>query len=101
MKAFLTFASGLIILSLFAISAKAQNKDYVVTTKGDTIPCRVKHSLLGASTKYRTADTGDWKKINIDSIKAYSMSAKGILYRKVSVPNDDNTFMRVVEDGKI
>ena len=88
-----------VVSILSAISLKAQ--DYVITVKGDSIPCKVNKPLLGAY-KYKTSAMNESVKIKPEEIKEYYFSKRKELYR--SVFRDSTSypvFMTVVEKGPI
>jgi len=81
-----------------AVSLKAQ--DYVITAKGDSIPCKITRPLLG-NFRYKSADMADAVKINPEEIKTFYSAKRKALYRSVVLDSSDPVFMVVVEDGPI
>lgn len=97
---------GLIKISFFiaaifcCVTAKAQ-QDYVITTKGDTLHCKVNIPFIGGH-KYKAAGMADAVKISTDDIKEYYIARKKALF--LSVFKNGGTkreFMPVLEKGKI
>jgi hypothetical protein len=89
------------ITLLIAFNARAQEPDYVITLKGDTIRCKVSRSIFGAFS-YRVTVVDDSKRIKTNEIKEFNMAKKKTLYTLVH--RDDKNkpeFMEVVEKGKI
>jgi hypothetical protein len=92
-----TFIFAISMLS--AISLKAQ--DYVITVKGDSIPCKVNKPLLGAY-KYKGDGMSESVKIKPEVIKEFYFSKRKELYRSVFRDStSDPVFMTVVEKGPI
>ena len=92
------------ILVLASLSSKAQNKDYVVTIQGETLPCTITSSAFTHYGKYKTDQMDSPKEISMDEIKDYYISKDRTLYRKVlKRPGKPGSaqFMAVLENGKI
>lgn len=86
---------ALIIIACIS-SAKAQDSDYIITTKGDTI----KGQLNGRRFKAKGWDKA--KRISLDSILETYVAEDDILKRAVYNPNGtERIFMTVLENGKI
>lgn len=89
------------ILFCFALSVKAQTEDYVITSKGDTIHCKVSTSMVGLG-KYKSPEMGDAVKITIEDIKEFYIKRKDDRERAVAVEDRDQPFfMKVMENGPI
>ncbi|WP_183562694.1 nucleotidyltransferase [Mucilaginibacter sp. SP1R1] len=88
---------------LFTLSVKAQNQDYVITTKGDSIPCTIKIPLITCGDgNYKTTPNSHAIKIKPEDIKAYYISKKQTLYRAVIKEGKTKPdFLTVLETGKI
>lgn len=106
MKPLITKTLILMAITLFAFTAKAQQEDYVITTKGDSIKCKVITPFIG-SAKYKVEGTAGSKKIKIDEIKEYSITRNNQTFRSVVIKNagaffpKKPVFMTVIEKGKI
>lgn len=90
---------------LFALPATAQQDehalDYVITLKGDSIPCRIKIPLFG-NPRYEVAGINKANKIKPDEIKAYYIARKKTLWGSVfKNGKNERQFMTVIEKGKI
>jgi hypothetical protein len=92
-----------IVAALFALGVKAQSQDYVITTKGDSIPCTIKIPLITCGDgNYKTSATGPAIKIKPEEIKEYYISKKNTLYRAVVKEGKTKPgFLLVLETGKI
>ncbi|WP_183562696.1 hypothetical protein [Mucilaginibacter sp. SP1R1] len=89
------------VILLITFNARAQDQDYVITLKGDTIHCKVSKSIFGAFS-YKAPGMDDSKRIKIDDIKEFDIAKKKTLYTLVH--RDDKNkpeFMEVVEKGNI
>lgn len=87
------------ITLLVTFNASAQDQDYVITLKGDTIRCKVSKSIFGAFS-YETPEMNGSKRIKTNDIKEFIR--KKTIY--ASVHRDDKNkseFMEVVEKGVI
>lgn len=90
----------LITALMLTFNANAQS-DYVITVKGDSIPCRVRFSL-GGTSKYKTDTMRKFKKINSDEMTEFYIADKSALYRAVYIDNDKRpSFLLAIEKGKI
>ena len=88
-------------LICFLFSSKLLAQEYVITIKGDSIPCKIKFPF-GGSVKYKSDTMQKFNKVNTDEIKEYYSSDDSSLYRAVYVDNSKKpTFLEVVEKGKI
>jgi hypothetical protein len=75
--------------------------DYVITTKGDSIPCNINKPFFG-SIRYQGASMTKAQKIEPDAVKEYFRSKNNDLQRVVYKEDDtDPLFMKVIEKGKI
>jgi len=91
-----------VLTTLVSISAQAQDyPDYVITVKGDSIPCRITDPLIGRG-RYKDSTMPAAVRITADRIKEYYISDGKQLYRTVYI-NDDKIpeFLRVLENGTI
>lgn len=98
MKNLITRVLIVATISTAAFKANAQ-KDYIITVKGDTIPCTISTSLSG---KERYKINGEATRIKPGAIREYYIAHKSL--RERSVYPDGNTlpvFMIVVEEGPI
>jgi len=83
-----------------AIPSKEQT-DYVITVKGDSIPCKITTPLIG-KPKYKVDSTSDSKKIKPNEIREYYIAHKD--FRERSVYTDSTSkpiFLSVIEKGRI
>jgi hypothetical protein len=92
-----------IAASLFTLGVKAQSQDYVITTKGDSIPCTIKIPLITCGDgNYKASANGPSIKIKPEEIKEYYISKKNTLYRSVIKEGKTKPeFLLVLETGKI
>ncbi|MBV8390951.1 MAG: hypothetical protein JO080_14195 [Mucilaginibacter sp.] len=96
MKLFIKFFLPALIITSFISSAKAQDNDYIITLKGDTI----KGQLSGKRFKAKGWDKA--KRISLDSVKETYVAEDDILKRAVHNAFDgERVFMTVYENGKI
>lgn len=96
MKPFIKLFLPALIIIFFISSARAQDNDYIITTKGDTI----KGQLNGRRFKAKGYDKA--KRISLDSIRETYVAEDDILKRAVYNPNSaERIFMTVLESGKI
>ncbi len=92
-----------VILSAF--TAKAQ-QDYVITTNGDSIKCKVIIPFIG-SPKYKIEGSNESKKIKINEVKEYSIARENQTFRAVVIKNagaffpKGPSYMTVIEKGRI
>src|SRR6185312_16798248 len=85
---------------VLATSAQAQT-DYVITAKGDSIPCKISMPFFG-SIKYKGDAMSEPKKIKPEEIKQYFIARKNLLERSVLIDSTSKpVFMTVIERGKI
>jgi hypothetical protein len=79
-------------------------QDYVVTLKGDTIPCQLSVTPTG-NIKYKTDNATDLVKMNQCCIVDYYIARKKTLKRFVFINSDENEWrpelVNVIENGKI
>lgn len=103
MKLLSTSILVLSILVLFSTDLKAQTDDYVITTKGDTIKCRILTPFFvynGSTKKYKI--DGKSKKIKTDEIQEYYIARTDYRERAVIVNGKNKLeFLKVVENGII
>jgi len=96
----------LVLPFLFAVSAKAQNSDYVVNNHGDTIKCSIKTPTMG-QPKYHPLDAPNdtYIKITIEDIKEYYLAETDITIRRIYKDNTKASynveFLRAFEKGAI
>jgi hypothetical protein len=92
-----------IFLSLPSL-VKAQNNDYVITTNGDTLACKISELGWVHNGNYKTEQMKTKKQIQLSEIKEYYISKHNVIYRKVykraNKPRSAE-YLRVVENGKI
>ncbi len=90
------------IATILTIRANAQQyTDYVITVKGDSIPCNISTPLIG-NIKYEGGGMTKPEKIKPDAIKEYYIASKKSLSRSVFKEGTSKPmFMTVVEKGKI
>jgi len=82
------------------LAAKAQT-DYVITLKGDSIPCSITIPLIG-KLKYKVDSAGESKKIKPGEIREYYIARKNLTGRSVYKTGSNNPmFMPLIEKGKI
>jgi hypothetical protein len=96
------FVKTLIFIAAVTLTfnAKAQT-DYVITVKGDSIPCKITTPLVGRP-KYKVDSASDSKKIKPDEIREYYIARKD--FRERSVYTDSNSkpiFVTIIEKGRI
>ena len=85
---------------VLATSAHAQT-DYVITAKGDSIPCKISMPFFGG-IKYKDDAMSEPKKIKPEEIKQYFIARKNLLERSVQTDSTlKPVFMTVIEKGKI
>jgi hypothetical protein len=92
------FTKTFIFLTLlfFTFNLKAQNRDYIITVKGDTINCKI------IGEKYKAEGMDNPKHISFYEIKEYYIAKDNILNRAVYLPEHRlPQFMTVLESGKI
>jgi len=81
MKVFRIITILHVITIVFALNVQAQT-DYVITAKGDSIPCKISMALFG-DTKYKGVAMSEPKKIRPEEIKQYFIARKKLLVRSV------------------
>jgi hypothetical protein len=103
MKPLLKKVITYIAAALFTFGVKAQAQDYVITTKGDSIPCTIKIPLITCGYgNYKTSANSQAIKIKPEEIKEYYISKKNTLYRAVIKEGKTKPeFLLVLETGKI
>ncbi|MDN5287073.1 MAG: hypothetical protein JWR38_3347 [Mucilaginibacter sp.] len=104
MKLLFTKAALCILAILFATGVKAQqNPDYVITAKGDSVPCKIKTPLISCSAgNYKTTANSASVKIKPDEISEYYLSKKETRYKSVIKEGKTKPeFLTVLETGKI
>ena len=88
---------------LVTLNANAQRYwDYVITVKGDSIPCKVDYAFLGGPWQYKTNTMSKPKAINTDEIHQVYVAEGNKLYEPVY--NDDkkrSEYLIILEKGKI
>ncbi len=102
--------TAILIAAIIACSftAVAQNFDYILNNRSDTIKCNIKTPLFGKN-KYKLLNAGDSQYIRMekDSIREYYLSKRNIIYRRVILNNsgllfpNQRVFLQVVENGQI
>jgi len=100
MKILLTKTLAVIAAMTLTFAANAQT-DYVITVKGDSIPCTISTSFKGKDS-YKVNATSESKKIKPNEIREYCIARKNL--HEQSVYADGNTqpvFMIVIEKGPI
>ena len=98
----ISFTKALIFITaiILTFNANAQS-DYVITVKGDSIPCKISIPLIG-SNKYKSDAMSGPEKIKPDVIKEYYIARKNFRQRAVFRDNSTKpTYMTVIERGKI
>lgn len=89
------------ILSALMLNAQPAYRDYVITTKGDSIRCKVKKPLIG-NLRYQSEKMSAPEEVTEENIKEYSRSNRTKIYRAVYLGNFKKPiFMTVIERGKI
>lgn len=88
-----------LVFTVITVNIKAQ--DYVITVKGDSIPCRISAPLIG-KMKYKVDSMGESKKIKPDEIREYYIARKNDRERAVYKDSTGRPwFMTVIEKGRI
>lgn len=91
---------SIIIFSAVAINIKAQ--DYVITTNGDSIPCKISVPLLGGALRYQTDGTSKAVIISGETVKVYYWAKQNQLYHLVFINDMSHPhFMTFIEKGKL
>jgi len=89
---------------LFFFNVYAQD-DYVITAKGDSLPCKVSNpSLFSFSDylSYKTQEMNKPLKIKADEIDSYYIKRQRAVFQSVFLPGSNKpTFLKVIEKGKI
>jgi hypothetical protein len=100
MKILIAQAIIFIAAITLTFSANAQS-DYVITVKGDSIPCKISTPLFGG-IKYQSATMSEPKKINPDEIEEYYITGQNVLHRAIFIDNNRKpVYSTVVEKGRI
>jgi len=101
------FSFKIILLSIVVMltfKLNAQSQDFVVTIKGDTIPCQLSLTPTG-NIKYKTDNSADLDKLQQCCIVDYYIAKKKTLKRFVFVNYNENDWrpelVNVIENGKI
>lgn len=90
---------SIIMFTVLTVNVKAQ--DYVITVKGDSIPCSISTPLIGR-VKYKVDSMGESKKIKPDEIREYYIARKNDRERAVYKDSTSRPwFMTVIEKGRI
>ena len=92
------------ILLLTSFQSQGQNKDYVITTAGEKIPCNISLSALFGAKEYKGPQVRGIQPINTEFVKEYYVAKQRTLYRKVLLkPGKESSaeFLAVKESGKI
>jgi hypothetical protein len=98
MRYFKLFVFGFLLVG--AVNVYAQ--DYVITAKGDSLPCKISISIFNGSGSYKTANMSKSVKIKPDEIKTYYLSKKNKLYFSLILPGKtEPQLLQVLERGKI
>lgn len=100
---FLTTGIITLILTIISLTKiNAQERDYLITNKGDTIFRKISLPFLGSPSYKETDSSRETIKIKPDSVKEYFVARKNLLQRSVHKPdNDKPMFFHVIEKGKI
>ena len=86
---------------IFSSKVKAQS-DYIITQKGDSVPCFISRPFLSKIDRYKTDNNGKSIKITPLEIKKYYRADHDALYYSVyKTGKDEPEFMPVIEHGKI
>lgn len=88
-----------LIGSVFVSKAQTAYKDYVITTTGDSIRCKVEKPLIG-KPKFQSETMAKPEKITLENVKEYSMKEGKNAYRAVCRGNKPE-FMTIIEKGII
>src|ERR1700744_3222498 len=93
-----TIVLTLIAAAAFSLPAKSQ--DVVITDKGDTVRCKLSHSMMGAY-KYKTPN-GTTVDISLGNTREYYTENKKTWIRRVYITSQRvPCFMEVVMTGKL
>ncbi|SDF06352.1 hypothetical protein SAMN05216464_112107 [Mucilaginibacter pineti] len=103
MKLTITKALLCIAALLFTQSLRAQDQDYLLTLKGDTLFGKVSQSSVDHTKfKYKTAKMKKAEDITVDSIKEFTCNRIPLVMRAVTMEGVKKpVFMIVVEKGAI
>ncbi len=89
-----------LVAMISAFNANAQS-DYVITVKGDSIPCSISTPLLG-KPRYKVDPKGESKKIIPEEIREYYISWKDLRERSVHIDSSARAvFLAIIEKGRI
>lgn len=94
--------TSFILTLLYCTQALAQNGDYFVTKKNDTIQCKtLQESMFSAKKfKYTTSKMTESRAVNLDTV--YEYSTDNIIYTRRVLPGDSLlSFVIWIERGKI
>jgi hypothetical protein len=101
MKILNLYTSLSLLFLLLANRVSAQQKDYVVTRKNDTINCEIKLTQFG-SYKYRLSKDSDYVKIKPDSILSFHWAKKNATFILAHLPDETKPqYAELLESGKI
>jgi len=82
------------------LTSRAQNNDRVITASGDTIRCKLSHSMMGAY-KYKD-DKGETVKLEMGDVREYYTENKKTWLRRVYITSSRvPVFVDVVTTGKL
>jgi hypothetical protein len=89
------------IIVLFALNVSGQ--DYVITVKGDSIPCKVRVSLLlQGDIRYKSEAMSSFERIKPTEIKEFYVASKNELHHSVFTDSkSEPEFKHVIEKGKL
>lgn len=103
MKFFLTKTLLCVIALFLTVNVMAQDQpDYIITMKGDSIPCSITKNIFSGNCKYSLAGSTKPIKISADSIMEYHITKKNLTYGSIIQDGDKAPdFMLLLEKGKI
>lgn len=96
-------------ITLCSLAVNAQDKkkspetynDYVITSKGDTLICKVNTPLF-SWPNYQTAKMSETQNIRLGEIKEYYIKKRQVIFRSIVLDGQKKpNFLPVVENGKI
>ncbi|SDF06320.1 hypothetical protein SAMN05216464_112106 [Mucilaginibacter pineti] len=98
----LPILKALFCVAVLLFTLKTQAQDYIITMKGDSIPCKTNRALGGVKFRYQTSEMKSNKTIKPTEIKEFKNSEENVILRSVVIKGEDNPkFLALVERGTI
>jgi hypothetical protein len=92
-----------LILTFTLFKAQSQQKDYIITTKGDTIGANIKLDFWSGKVLYQLPGAKRFKPVDDNTVEQYFWSENNnATFIAIILPgNNSPTFVKLLERGKI